>query len=180
MTMSVPESLNDFISIENNGHKNLGPEELTQYFIRGTDMVIEILSSKQKAVIVKITLGRRLLGTFLTVFLPTILLNIIGHTANYFEAFFFESTISVNLTVMLVLTTMFISVSNQLPKTSYIKMMDVWLIFNLTVPFVEVLLHTYKDGLREEKEREINHHGEVRKVGEDAGKQVMSIRIFLR
>ena len=39
---------------------------------------------------------------------------------------------------------MFINVSNQLPKTSYIKMMDVWLIFNLILPFAEVLLHTYK------------------------------------
>ena len=39
---------------------------------------------------------------------------------------------------------MFINVSNQLPKTSYIKMMDVWLIFNLCLPFTEVLLHTYK------------------------------------
>ena len=39
---------------------------------------------------------------------------------------------------------MFINVSNQLPKTSYIKMMDIWLIFNLILPFTEVLLHTYK------------------------------------
>ena len=39
---------------------------------------------------------------------------------------------------------MFINVSNQLPKTSYIKMIDVWLIFNLCLPFTEVLLHTYK------------------------------------
>ena len=39
---------------------------------------------------------------------------------------------------------MFINISNQLPKTSYIKMMDVWLIFNLCLPFSEVLLHTYK------------------------------------
>ena len=35
---------------------------------------------------------------------------------------------------------MFINVSNQLPKTSYIKMMDIWLIFNLILPFTEVLL----------------------------------------
>ena len=49
---------------------------------------------------------------------------------------------------MLVLTTMFINVSNNLPKTSYIKMMDIWLIFNLLVPFVEILLHTYMDMLR--------------------------------
>ena len=32
----------------------------------------------------------------------------------------------------------FISVSNSLPKTSYVKMIDIWLLFNLTIPFVEV------------------------------------------
>ena len=38
-------------------------------------------------------------------------------------------------------------------------MMDVWLIFNLLLPFMEVLLHTYMDYLRNDDEREINHHG---------------------
>ena len=172
MTLSVTEDLNDFIIIVENGHENLGPVELTQYFIRQTEMTIGLIGNRQQAVIFKVTLGRRLLGTFLTVFLPTVLLNVIGHTANYFKAFFFEAIVSVNLTVMLVLTTMFINVSNQLPKTSYIKMMDVWLIFNLIVPFVEVLLHTYKDGLRKEEDREVNHHGRPRKVREEDGKQV--------
>ena len=51
---------------------------------------------------------------------------------------------TVNLTVMLVLTTMFINISSSLPVTSYVKMIDLWLIFNLIVPFVEVLVHTYK------------------------------------
>ena len=46
---------------------------------------------------------------------------------------------------MLVLTTMFVSVSNDLPKTSYMKMVDIWMIFNLIIPFVEVLLHVYKE-----------------------------------
>ena len=45
---------------------------------------------------------------------------------------------------MLVLTTMFVSVSNDLPRTSYIKMVDIWLVFNLLIPFVEVLLNVYK------------------------------------
>ena len=117
-------------------------------------MNLRIIGNNQ-AVVIEVTLGRRLLGTLLTVFLPTILLNIIGHNANYFHHIFFESIISVNLTVMLVLTTMFINVSNQLPKTSYIKMMDVWLIFNLVVPFIEVMLHTYKENQRNDKEEEI-------------------------
>ena len=53
---------------------------------------------------------------------------------------------------MLVLTTMFINVSNNLPKTSYMKMMDVWLLFNLMYPFIVVLMHTYMDTLRSEDE----------------------------
>ena len=51
-----------------------------------------------------------------------------------------EATVVMNLTVMLVLVTMFISVSEGLPKTSYIKMIDVWLVFVLIVPFLEVLV----------------------------------------
>ena len=35
----------------------------------------------------------------------------------------------------------FISVAAGLPKTSYVKMIDIWLIFNLTVPFMEVVPH---------------------------------------
>ena len=35
----------------------------------------------------------------------------------------------------------FISVAAGLPKTSYVKMIDIWLIFNLTVPFMEVVTH---------------------------------------
>ena len=71
---------------------------------------------------------------------------------------------------MLVLTTMFISVSNNLPTTAYVKMIGIWLIFNLLMPFVLVLLHTFMDSLRTEKSEEgegrnINHHGKVVTVG---------------
>merc|ERR550519_1612358 len=111
--------------------------------------------------VVSVTLGRRLLGTFLTIFFPTILLNVIGYSTNFFKAFFFEAVITVNLTSMLVLTTMFINVSNNLPKTSYMKMVDVWLLFNLLYPFIGVLKHTYMDTLRNDEEREINHHGKT-------------------
>ena len=50
--------------------------------------------------------------------------------------------VTVNLTGMLVLTTLFIANLNSLPRTPNIKLMDVWLIFTLLVPFAEVLLHT--------------------------------------
>ena len=68
---------------------------------------------------------------------------------------------------MLVLTTMFINVSNSLPKTSYMKMVDAWLLFNLLYPFIVVLLHTYMDTLRNDGEREINHHGKSIKINDE-------------
>ena len=51
---------------------------------------------------------------------------------------------------MLVLVTLFISVCDSLPNTSYIKMMDYWFIFSLILPFIEVLLHTYMEALNED------------------------------
>ena len=66
-----------------------GPKELTQYFIKNT-IISKTKVQNKLAVVVSITLGRRLLGTFLTVFFPTILLNVIGYSTNFFKAFFFE------------------------------------------------------------------------------------------
>ena len=62
---------------------------------------------------------------------------------------------------------MFINVSNNLPKTSYMKMVDVWLLFNLLYPFIVVLIHTYMDTLRNDEEREINHHGKTIQVNDE-------------
>ena len=76
---------------------------------------------------------------------------------------------------MLVLTTMFINVSNNLPKTSYMKMVDVWLLFNLLLPFIIVLLHTYMDTLRNDEEREINHHGKTIQVNEENSENLIKV-----
>jgi hypothetical protein len=67
----------------------------------------------------------------LTTYLPTLLICLVSFSTNYFKAMFFEASVTVNLTSLLVLTTLFISVSNSLPNTAYIKMIDIWLIFNL-------------------------------------------------
>ena len=48
-------------------------------------------------------------------------------------------------------------------------MVDVWLIFAQVVPWIEVLLHTLIDWMREEEDedegRKINHHGKSITVG---------------
>ena len=155
--MLGPE-IDSFVDLLPGTQEYLGPKELTQYFVKRSSIETYNRMGK-RGVRISLTLGRRLLGVFLTVYFPTVLLNRIGHVTNFFKPIFFEAVVTVNLTCMLVLTTMFINVSNNLPKTSYIKMMDIWLIFNLLLPFMEVLLHTYIDYLRNDDDREINHHG---------------------
>ena len=42
----------------------------------------------------------------------------------------------------------FIGISSSLPTTSYVKMIDVWMIFTMVVPLLEVAVHTYKETIR--------------------------------
>ncbi len=118
----------------------LGPIDLTQYFVEDYTMAEITIPPGIHAVKVELTFGRRILSTILTTYLPTFLICLVSFATNYFKGFFFEAIVTVNLTSLLVLTTLFISVSNSLPETSYIKMMDVWLLVCLSVPFSEVLL----------------------------------------
>ena len=66
-----------------------GERELTQYFIKDFQIRQGDIQS-MAGIIVSITMGRRLLGTFLTIFFPTIILNAIGFATNFFKEFFFE------------------------------------------------------------------------------------------
>ena len=141
-----------------------GPLDLTEYHIKHIGM-----TALNDTLRVKIVIDRRLLSLVLTAFIPTIILNIIGHMSNYFKEDFFEGLMSLNVTVMLVLTTMFLrfvfiqifvsilfpslSLSNKLPPTAYIKMMDVWLLFNLLKPFVDIMIQTYIETLRKNLQR---------------------------
>ena len=79
------------------------------------------------------------------------LLTMITYTTSFLKLFFFEAALSVNLTTMLVMTTIFISKMEGLPPTSATKMIDYWLILCQLVPFAQVVLLTAMEYLREEE-----------------------------
>ena len=56
-----------------------------------------------------------------------------------------------NLTTMLVMTTIFISKMESLPATSYMKMIDIWLILCQLAPFAQVVLITAMEYLRKDE-----------------------------
>ena len=114
----------------------------------------------------EVVFKRRLTNEILTTYLPSILLILITYATTFFKPFFFEAALTVNLTTMLVMTTLFISVMEKLPSTAYVKMVDIWLIFGQLIPFIEVCLLTVMESFREGdgKHQIINHHGRPREV----------------
>ena len=93
-------------------------------------------------VFMALNLKRKVTTELLTTYFPTILLLLITYTTVFFDKDLFGDVIAVNLTIMLVMTTIFTSKIEELPPTSDMKMIDIWLIFCLVVPFLEVILRT--------------------------------------
>jgi hypothetical protein len=91
-----------------------------------------------------------------------VLICLASFTYNYYRPFFFEATATVNHTSLLVLTTMLISVMESLPRTAYIKLIDVWLIVNLCIPFVVLVLHTYMEANRADDQSDTYSDSDLR------------------
>ena len=111
--------------------------DLTMFTIRNLT-----LSERSNMVIMALKLKRKVATELLTTYLPTILLLLITFVTIFFDKDLFGDAIAVNLTIMLVMTTIFTSKIEELPPTSDMKMIDIWLIFCLVVPFLEVVLRT--------------------------------------
>ena len=75
-------------------------------------------------------------------YLPTILMNIINQATNYIQATDkFSLVYTVNITCMMVLASVYLSVSSSLPTTSDIKPVEIWLLFNLAYPMLVILVN---------------------------------------
>ena len=108
------------------------------------------LEERKEKVHMVISLKRKIQTEMLTTYLPTLLLMIITYTTTFFKAIYFEASLTVNLTIMLVMTTIFTSKIEELPPTSDTKMIDIWLIFCLLVPFAFTLIQTAIECYRED------------------------------
>ena len=56
-----------------------------------------------------------------------------------------DLVISVNVTCMMVLTSVYLSVSSSLPSSPSIKPVEVWLLFNLSFPFLVIISNIMLD-----------------------------------
>ena len=121
--------------------QQLKPEDLdlTMFTITNLNLTKD---GNTNMVFMALKLKRKVTTELLTTYLPTILLLLITMVTIFFDKDLFGDVIAVNLTIMLVMTTIFTSKIEELPPTSDMKFIDIWLIFCLVVPFLEVILRT--------------------------------------
>ena len=109
--------------------------------------------NKKQGITMVVVMKRKITSEMMTTYFPSLLLTAITFATTFFKPFFFEAALSVNLTTMLVMTTIFISKMEGLPPTSDIKMIDIWLVLCQMVPFAEVILLTAMEYNREDKKK---------------------------
>jgi hypothetical protein len=91
-------------------------------------------------IIMDIDLKRIIYYHLATTYLPTCCLIIIAEMTLIIDKSHFEATIMVALTAMLVMYTLYQSVADTLPQTAYLKMIDIWLLAGLILPFFVVMV----------------------------------------
>ena len=75
-------------------------------------------------------------------YLPTILMNIVNQATNYITGDTkYDLIYTINITCMMVLASVYLSVSSSLPSTANIKPVEVWLLFNLAYPVLVILVN---------------------------------------
>ena len=132
----------------------LDPVDLPLFYITGWELTQRNSDCPEEGIRMVITLKRKFLREVITTYLPTILLMITTFITTFFKPEFFEAALGVNLTTMLMMTTIFMSSLSELTDTAYPKWIDFWLIFCQIVPLAEVVLLTLKEAYREEEGRQ--------------------------
>ena len=136
--MEVEDLDKDTVKLIPKELKMLESVDLMLYRIEEWGLDLDYENKTDHGLRMKISLKRKIMSEMMTTYLPSILLLMITFATTFFKPVYFEAALTVNLTNMLVMTTIFTSVMDRLPTTSYLKMIDIWLIFCQLIPFSEV------------------------------------------
>ena len=129
--------------------KYYGKHLIGQYTVESISIKADNFVQGLTGIKVSIKLGRDFKSIFFVTYLPTIIMNIINQATVYLDVNqFLEAIIMVNITCLMVLSALYISVSDNLPLTAEIKYVEIWLLFSLIFPFLiiicNIMLHLTK------------------------------------
>ncbi len=117
-----------------------GTKTLTQFNVKSYEFNVKENGSR---IDVNIVLQRIYYYHFTNTYIPTSSLLVIVEVTLFFEESQTETAIGLSLTVMLVMYTLYQSITQSLTQTAYLKMIDYWLLFCLLTPFIIFLIEIY-------------------------------------
>ena len=146
------------VMLDPDAKRDFSAYHITKELVKENDNTIQ-----NARITVKITFKRSIAVDTVNTFLPSFILILLSYITAFFKLpKFFNTAITVNLSVMLTTTYLLISVLTKLPPTPYIKWIEYWLIFAQMVPFIKAVLITSIQWLMENTEENLN---EIKKEG---------------
>ena len=138
INVGIPYHLQKYVNLVPGTIKFNGTNPSTaQFSFTSNEIKVEEYGAKINGII---ELKRNPLYHVVLTYLPTFCISIMAIMTLYIDESHFEATIMVSLTSMLVMYTLFQSVSEDMPSTAYLKLMDIWLIFCLVLPFITFVI----------------------------------------
>ena len=129
-----------FLTPAPDGLEFINKGELPQFKVIKFEMVPE---KNHSQINVKLKLKRIFTYHITNTFMPTSTLLIIAQATLHFDESKTELAVGLLLTVLLVMYTLYQSITGSLLQTAYLKMIDYWLLFCLFMPFVSFMIEVY-------------------------------------
>ena len=125
--MLNPHRMNMRLSPSND--PQLDPVNLPLFYIIDWKLTERNSDCPEEGIRMIVVLRRKFWREVITTYLPTILLMLTTYLTTFFKPEYFEAALGVNLTTMLMMTTIFMTSLSELTDTAYPKLIDFWLIF---------------------------------------------------
>ena len=121
--------------------------QVEQYSI---DLIIGNISNSENHITytLRIFFKRDPINQILKVFIPTLLLSFIGLSTLVIDMDRFNERFMGAATMILVQATWLNIVSSELPKTSYVKLIDIWFVWHISISFAIILCHIAMDKIK--------------------------------
>ena len=144
--LEIPIFLQRFVRLVPGYAKYEGRTILDQFSIED----IKIASDKNETVVkAKLYLKRMPAYHMATTYLPTSCIIFMAMATLFIDQSHFDAIITVALTIMLVMYTLFQSIAASMPSTAYLKLLDRWLIFGMLLPFIVFMFEVINEMLNQ-------------------------------
>jgi hypothetical protein len=127
--------------------------------------------------IFSIEFSRLYMNQILNTFLPILLLWSLGYSTLLIETENFSDRFMGTVTALLVLVSLLSSVNEDLPETSYFKLIDLWFLWFLSNILLITIFHIFIISIRNDKVVPTGHRRQLIGDNEEVGKHILRMKV---